>query len=59
MKTMKTPRGTARAQRRIHGGGKNMGAPSAAAQAAQQGEQKRAARKLAVSLYHKAGAGIA
>jgi len=58
MKTMKTPRGTARAQRRIAGGGKSMTAPSAAAQVAQVADQKGANRKLAVALYHKAGVGV-
>lgn len=58
MKKMKTARGLARAQRRSQGGGDRMLAPSAAAQAAQLADRKRAARKIAVKLYHKAGAGI-
>lgn len=58
MKTMKIARGTARAQRRTAGGHEHMKPPSAAAQAAQFADRRRANRKLAVALYHKAGAGI-
>jgi hypothetical protein len=58
MTKTKTPRGSARAQRRINGGGYLMAAPSPAAQAAQRVDLQRANRKLAVALYHKAGAGL-
>lgn len=59
MKKMKVQRGTARATRRELGGRDRMRPPSAIAQGAQLAAQARANRKLAVKLFHKAGAGIA
>lgn len=58
MKTMKTARGTARAQRRSNRIEGKMAPPSTAAHAAQLADQARANRKLAVKLYHKSGEGI-
>lgn len=58
MKTMKTPRGTTRAQRRSNRIEGKMQPPSSAAQAAQLADQARANRKLSVKLRHKAGAGL-